>query len=484
MLRFISVNWFYLATIANVGLAMAVTIHAVLWKRDSRAVIGWVGLAWLAPILGVIAYFCFGVNRIQRKASSLGLRDAKRVAITAHPLRDIGLAASCSLTDRYPTLAGLVTLGDRLTQRPAVAGNKIALLVNGDGAYPAMLQSIREAQRSIALLSYIFDFDRAGAAFLDELKNARNRGIEVRVLIDSVGSKYSRPNMVGELRKAGLTVATFLPARPWGSLQYANLRNHRKILVIDGKIGFTGGTNIREGHWLSLKPDFPVQCLHFRLEGPVVEHLQEAFVADWVFASGEVLSADTWFPKIDAVGNVWARGIPHGPDEDFEKMIDVIIGALAVARRRVRIVTPYFLPDSPLIKAIVIAAMRGVDVEVFLPSTCNIRLVQWAAAAQLWQLLEKDCRVFLTPPPFDHTKLLVVDDLWSLIGSTNWDPRSLRLNFEFNVECYDERLAQELNAVIDVKLKSAEQLSLEDVNSRPIFVKLRDGLARLMSPYL
>jgi cardiolipin synthase len=212
--------------------------------------------------------------------------------------------------------------------------------------------------------------------------------------------------------------------------------------------------------------------------------LQEAFAADWAFANGEVLSEDLWFPNIDPVGEVWARGIAHGPDEDFERMVDAMIGALAVARKRVRIVTPYFLPDSPLIKALVVAAMRGVAVEVLLPSKSNIRLVQWAAAAQLWQLLEKGCRIYVTPPPFDHTKLFVVDDLWSLIGSTNWDPRSLRLNFEFNVECYDERLAAALNAVVDAKLKLAAPVTLDDVNARPILVKLRDGLARLLAPYL
>ncbi len=484
MTRFATDNWFYLAAIADLALALAVTVHAVLWKRDSRAVIGWVGLAWLAPLLGAFAYFCFGVNRIQRKASSLGLHVAKQTAITARSSRNNGLGGPSTLTGRFPSLAGLVTLGDRLTGRPALAGNKIALLVNGDEAYPMMLRAIREAQRSVALLSYIFDHDRAGGAFFEELKNARNRGVEVRVLIDGVGSRYSRPNMVRELRQAGLAVAAFLPARLRGWLKYANLRNHRKILVVDGQIGFTGGTNIREGHWLSLNPSFPVQCLHFRLDGPVVEHLQETFAADWAFASGEVLSEDLWFPKIEPVGEVWARGIAHGPDEDFETMVDTIIGALAVARKRVRIVTPYFLPDSPLIKALDGAAMRGVDVEILLPSQSNIRLVQWAATAQLWQLLEKGCRIFFTPPPFDHTKLLVVDDLWSLIGSTNWDPRSLRLNFEFNVECYDENLAQALNAVIDTKLKSAARVTLEDVNARSMPVKLRDGLGRLLSPYL
>src|SRR5262249_7052401 len=240
----------------------------------------------------------------------------------------------------------------------------------------------------------------------------------------------------------------------------------------------------REGHWLSLKPRSPVQCLHFALEGPIVSHLQETFVTDWEFATGEALTGDTWFPELRPVAAAWARGIAHGPDEDFEKMVDVIIGALSIAERRVRIVTPYFLPDSSLIKALGVAAMRGVDVEILIPSDSNIRLVQWATTAQLWQMLEKGCRVFYTAPPFDHTKLMIVDDAWSLIGSTNWDPRSLRLNFEFNVECYDGTLAHSLNAIVDGKLKSAREVTLDELNARPIYRQLRDGLARLLSPYL
>jgi cardiolipin synthase len=484
MSRLVSDNWLWLTAVVDLILALAVTVHAVLWKRDSRAVIGWVGLAWLAPILGAFAYFCFGVNRIQRKASSLGLHRSEREARNLPCSSESRNATPSSLASEFPSLNGLVTLCGKLTDRAVLPGNSVQLLVNGDEAYPLMLESIHRAKRSVALLTYIFDHDRAGRAFLDELVAAQKRGVDIRVLIDDVGSKYSRPNMVREMLSAGLRAESFLPTRLRGWLRYANLRNHRKILVVDGRIGFTGGTNIREGHWLSVNPKSPVQCLHFRLDGPVVAHLQQAFAVDWAFATGETLVGDSWFPELHSAGQTWARGISHGPDEDFENMVDAIIGALSVARRRVRIVTPYFLPDSSMIKALGVAAMRGVKVEILLPASSNIRLVQWAATAQLWQLLEKGCRIFYTPPPFDHTKLFIVDDGWSLIGSTNWDPRSLRLNFEFNVECYDKPLARALNDVVDSKLKSARQVTLDEVNARPMAERLRDGLARLLSPYL
>jgi cardiolipin synthase len=220
------------------------------------------------------------------------------------------------------------------------------------------------------------------------------------------------------------------------------------------------------------------------LEGPVVLHLQEVFAIDWAFSSGESLDGDKWFPRPTRVGDVWARGIPDGPDEDFEKMQMAILGALTAAQKRIQVVSPYFLPDPPVIAALNVAAMRGIEVEIVLPSQNNIALVQWASTNLYWQLLERGVHIYQTPSPFDHTKLLVVDGIWTLLGSTNWDPRSLRLNFEFNVECYDEVLAGSLHKTIDEKIAAAHEVTIADINSRSFPVQLRDGLARLLSPYL
>jgi len=475
--------WLLLTILVDFVAATMATVHILLWKRDSRAAIAWVGLIWLAPLLGVFAYFCFGINRIQRKAISLKVREAWNPGGES-PLTPEEVEQRYELAIRHPNLPGLASVGRNVTGRHIQPGNRVEPLINGDEAYPAMLDSINQAEHSVALLSYIFDSDRAGDAFFDALVQARDRGVEVRVLIDGVGSRYSKPNMVRRLRSAGMRVAAFLPTRVPRLFKYANLRNHRKIMVVDGRIGFTGGTNIREGHWLSLDPKSPVQCVHFRIEGPVVRQLQEVFAIDWAFASGESLGGDLWFPAIDRSGPVWARGIPDGPDEDFEKMSDTILGALSAATSSVRIVSPYFLPDAALIRALGVTAMRGVDVRIYVPRKTNILLVNWATADQLWQMLEKGCRVFYTPPPFDHTKLLVIDGVWALIGSTNWDARSLRLNFEFNVECYDEAFAASLNELIDRKAQKAREVTLEEVDSRSFPIRMRDGLARLLSPYL
>ena len=483
MFRCLSESWPWLLALLDLVLAIVATIHAVLWKRDNRAVIAWVGLVWLAPILGALGYFLLGVNRIQRKAIALKLPRGGRHQDVVQPTAD-DLVRRDVIAHQHPNLVGLDRLGERLTGHPALSGNKVHLLVNGDEAYPAMIKAIDEAQHSLSLLTYIFDSDRAGDAFLEALVRAEAREVEVRVLIDHIGSRYSRPSMATRLQQSGIRVATFLPTRIPRSVRYANLRNHKKIMVADGHVAFTGGTNIREGHWLSLPPDSPVICAHFRLEGPIAGQLQEAFAMDWDFSTGESLGGERWFPQPVSAGSVWARGIPDGPDEDFEKLSYTMLGGVAAATHHIRIVTPYFLPSASLIHGLNIAAMRGVQVDIVLPSQSNIPLIHWASRAQFWQMLERGCRIHLTPPPFDHTKLMVVDGAWSLIGSSNWDPRSLRLNFEYNVECYDSTLAHQLDTLIDGKIASAHAVSLKEINGWRFPVRLRDGLARLLSPYL
>jgi cardiolipin synthase len=254
--------------------------------------------------------------------------------------------------------------------------------------------------------------------------------------------------------------------------------------MTDGQVGFVGGTNIREGHVLARNPRAPVQDLHFRLEGPVVAQLMDAFVEDWAFTTGEMLEGESWFPPLAAAGTVVARGISDGPDEDLDRARLTLLGALACARSRATILTPYFLPDAGLITALGVAALRGVEVEILLPRVNNLALVQWASTAQLWQVLERGCAIWTTPPPFDHSKLMLVDGEWALIGSSNWDPRSLRLNFEFDVECYDPALAAELAELLERKRCGARRVTLADVDGRPLPTRLRDGLARLAAPYL
>jgi cardiolipin synthase A/B len=482
-LNFLTDFWPYLLAALTLALNLWASGHAVLHKRDTLSATAWAGLIWTAPLLGAGLYFLLGINRIRRRARSLRARSPRLQVPAASPCCSPEALAGL-LPPGAVHLSALARLVGDVTQRPLLLGNRVAPLGGDPPAYPAMLQAIDEATRSVALATYIFDNDRAGALFLEVLHRAVGRGVEVRVLIDDVGARYSAPSIVRPLRRAAVPVARFLPRwLPW-AVPYANLRNHRKILVVDGRCGFTGGMNVREGHYPELRPRHPLQDLHFRVEGPVVAHLQEAFAEDWAFCTGELLQGERWFPALEPAGAAPVRGIADGPDEDFEKLRLTLLGALACARSSVLIVTPYFLPDAGLITALNVTALRGVAVDVVLPERNNLRLVQWASTALLWQVLERGCRVWLSPPPFDHSKLMVVDGTWALVGSANWDPRSLRLNFEFNLECYDPELAGLLEGMARAKIRRARRVTLEEVDGRGLAVKVRDGLARLLSPYL
>jgi cardiolipin synthase A/B len=483
-LMWTEIDLFYplIITLASFGVAVFASAHVVLYKRDVRAAIGWVGIIWLTPFVGSLLYLGLGINRVSRRAQKRHPHD-----LIAPPLPKAMLATVNDVAEWFGSenahLRSLVHYGDNITGHPLVRGNAVKPFYTGDDAYSAMLEAIRTAKKSVSLATYIFDNDAAGRMFVDALKDAHDRGVEVRVLIDDVGVRYTFPSIRRPLRKAGIPHATFFPTLiPW-KLHYSNLRTHRKLLVVDGKTGFTGGMNIRQGH-LSEAKDHPIRDMHFRLEGPVVRHLQETFVVDWDFVTGEVLRGDLWFPEPEMAGDCLARGIEAGPETHGDRIRLTLMGALACARKSVFIVTPYFLPDAGLIHAMNTADLRGVNVQILLPAKNNLALVQWASTAMLWQVLERGVQVWLSPPPFDHTKLMIVDGYWTLLGSSNWDPRSLRLNFEFNVECYDETLADELSDWVEQRILQSRAVTLRDVDSRPLVVRLRDGVARLLSPYL
>lgn len=483
MLAWLDTWWPLLAPIVASVIAIAGVSHAVMNKRDVRSAAAWSGLILLVPAVGALLYVLLGVNRIRRTAASVrgGLR------LYEHEL--VGKLDAAAVEARLPAgdahLAKIALALDRTSRRPLVANNQITTLRDGDEAYPEMIRAIESATKTVALCTYIFDNDIAGRRFADALGAARERGVEVRVLIDDAGARYSFPPIVRLLRARDVRVARFLRVwAPW-SAAYANMRNHRKILVVDGSIGFTGGMNIREDCLLAESPRHPTRDLHARIEGPLVTQLMDVFAEDWTFATGEVLEGERWFPApAESTGDMIARVISDGPDEDLDCLRWTLHAALSSARRSIRIITPYFLPDEPLITALNIAALRGVTVDIVLPERGNLRLVNWAMRGELWKVLDHGCRVWLTPAPFDHSKVLTVDGAWSLIGSANWDPRSLRLNFELGVESYDRTLAATLDAIVDSRIAEARRLDAETLAARPLPVRLRDSAARLLAPYL
>lgn len=476
--------WHFLPwVVGGIGLLLsAVTsIHAVLHKRDPRAAVSWTGIIWLVPFGGVLLYLTFGVNRIARRAGKLRRR-RKPVELSKPSTICSDEELRAALTPSHEHLSSIAQVANRLSGRTLLEGNAVQMLVNGEQAYPAMLEAIRQAKRSVALEAYIFEMDPLGRQFIDVLIDARKRGCAVRVLIDYVGSHGA---VARELLRGDVPVGVFLPPRmlPMRN-RYMNLRNHRKILVCDGSVGFTGGMNIRQSHLVGIPGPRHEQDTHFRLEGPVSSHLVDAFADDWAFTTGELLVGPEWSTSDEEKGKVNARGIAFDPGENMDAIRLLIAAGISAARTSIRIVTPYFLPEAPVITALNIAALRGVKVDIVIPSKNDSRVVGWAIAAMLWQVLVNGCNVWLTKEPFDHSKLMVVDDAWLFFGSANIDTRSMRLNFEFNVESYDRELAALVNRHIDRKLEGARRVTLKEVDNRPLPIRLRDGIARLFSPYL
>ena len=461
------------ATLAlHLLVATAVTVHVLLTKRDVAATVSWIGLAWLSPVIGSALYWLIGINRVKRRAYRLGRP-------TPTSVRPIDIAPLAPPLDH---LEPLQVAGWRITGRHAQPGNRLNMLVHGDEAYPRMLAAIADARHSIALSTYLFRAGEVGARVVTALVDAQHRGVSVRVLIDGFGGGYFRSWGHRALHDQGVPVARFLHSEwPW-RMPFLNMRLHSKILVVDGRAGFTGGLNIGDENRLLGRPAHPVRDTHFEIAGPVVAQLMAAFAADWLFTSGETLTGPAWFPELPPDGDAIARVITSGPDQEIETIEFAMLSAIAAARRSIRIATPYFLPDERVVSALALAALRGVAVDLVLPERSNHRLLDWAARAQMRPLLDAGCRVWHQPPPFDHSKLMTVDAGWSLIGSANWDVRSLRLNFELDLEVYCARFGARLDAAI--ARKQGRAVAIADLDARGFPIVLRDAAVRLLLPYL
>ncbi len=468
------------AAVLGLLLGLGTGIHSVTHKRDTRAAAGWLALSMLVPFVGSFLYLALGINRVQRRAARL----RGRRALTAGFTRSGHHPTVVDLPPDIGMLEPLATHVGRVTGRTLSRGNEAAYFEFGDEAYEAMLQAIDDAGVSIALSTYIFDLDPAGRRFIDALDRAHRRGVAVRVLIDGAGARYSRESTVAALRQRGVETALFLPSRNRGLLRHLNLRMHRKILVVDGVVGFTGGMNIRHGHERGAPVGDRIRDLHARFRGPVVGHLMRMFAEDWWIARDEHLHGPAWFAEPVVAGTALARGIPQGPDETSQNLQSTLACAFTLARNSIRIATPYYFPDAELLAAFRAARFRGVEVTVMLPERSNLPFVDWAMNALLWQSITAGVSIQRVPAPFDHSKLVLVDDAWALIGSANIDPRSLRLNFEYCVELYGEEAVSPLSRLFAERLATSRPQPLEELDGRPWLIKVRDGFTRLLSPYL
>ena len=561
-----------LATVVAIG----TSAHVLLSKRDPRAAFGWIAVCLLFPFAGPILYLLFGVNRISTRARKLESGRVPRLGIDE--VRDrTESAARVPLSDLDGGFRDIARVSEAVTRRPLLDGNRVEPLFNGEQAYPAMIEAIEAARECVLLQSYIFQTDATGRAFVDALGRARRRSVDVRIIVDGVGEYYAWPHVGSLLKREGLPHARFLPPRLLPPAIYVNLRNHRKVLVVDHRVGFTGGMNLGDRYLVERSRGYRISDLHFRLEGPVVAQLEHVFLEDWAFCTGDAslpgtgagtgagtgtgagagtgaetgtgtgTGTDTGTgtgtgtetgtglharkpgpgdgvcrpvaegakntgdriartpgpadgvcrPVADGVKNTGdrtartpgpadgiCRSIVDGPNEALDRLTTTILGAIDAARARILVVTPYFLPPENMQSALCTAALRGVRVDVLLPSRTYPPVIAWAARHGMDTLLAHGVRVHEQPPPFDHTKLLLVDDYYVLMGSTNLDPRSLKLNFELCVEVYDRRLNERLRQAMDRRVARACPVAPDALRDRPLPVRLRDAACWLFSPYL
>jgi len=469
----------YALSILALTISTYSAVHALINKKDSRAAFGWIAVCFLFPFFGPMLYFIFGINRVRTRAKKL------TYSLSNPRLNQSSVPVSGAFDSSVPeSLKNLHKVSSCITGLPLVAGNNIEILYSGEQTYPSMLNAIHAARKYIYICVYIFKADKIGQKFIEALIKAKNRDVKVFVLIDGIGELYSWRKARRELAKHDIQVRRFLPPKLIPFNLNINLRNHRKLLVIDDTVSFIGGMNISDEYSHGTNNEHQsLKDIHFKISGVVSSQLKNMFESDWRFTGGEILTSNSAFNS-DTDGPIICRTIIDGPAENLDHLSIILLTAINSALNSVTVMTPYFLPSRELIGALLTAALRGIKVCIILPEKNNLGYMSWASRHMLWELLEREIKVYYQPEPFEHSKLFVVDNKYSLIGSANIDPRSLRLNYEVGVEVYDAEFAIKLSKYVKNVLSICRQITLEEMENRSLPLKIRDGVAWLFSPYL
>ncbi len=488
--------WVVFSTALHIVAFIGVTFHALQRRRNASATILWIFVAWSFPVFGPMLYLAFGVDRVAVKGlerrttnqSMMARRDERLV--NNGPLDAWRVDYRVASAELKNPLSRKLNLSiDALNpDHPLLSSNEITPLVSGDAAYPLMLQAIRSAEHHIHLQSFIFHRDEVGRKFLDALKDKAEEGVKVRLLFDRFGS--TRAYLTGMFRQykniPNLEIIGWTQANPLKAQFQINLRNHRKNLVVDGRVGFFGGVNIASENTTS-KGREAIRDYHFMVEGPLVHELQLSFLSDWYFMSRqpiETLFDADLFPPVLSVGKARARVLDSGPASPPGMVAEAFFNAIIMASEQILLVTPYFVPTSDLVKALRSAARRDVDVRIIVPKHNNHKYAGMASKALYEELLEAGARIFQREPPFIHAKAMVIDDSVALVGTANIDVRSLELNYETTVLFEDEANVGKLKQMIREDIDQSVELDLNAWLRRPRAQKLGENLAALMAPVL
>lgn len=477
----------------HVVLGAALSYDVLLHKDRPVSSVLWLWFVWTVPYLGAAAYLTFGVDRVRRGAAE---RAAARTLVDRraelHPTFERYAVERHHFEpgDPHDHAGGHIFRGTdpAVGRNRVLRGNRVDLLVDGDAFFPALLEAIRGAESSVHLQTFIFARSRIGGEVLDALAARASEGVEVRLLYDRFGSTFAHfTGYFRGARKAGVKVRSITQANPVKGRFQVNLRNHRKIAVVDGRVGFVGGINFKDAHHHEWTGDGRIRDYHVRVEGPAVSDLQLQFVEDWVFATGaapEDLLGEDYFPQLEERGDAVAQVVPGGPDREGRGLADAVFGAITAAERSLDLVTPYFVPDEPILQALRYAARRGVEVRLVVPRRGNHWYAEQAGRALYEGLLEAGVHIFERQPPFLHAKAIVADEAYAMLGSANLDYRSLHLNFETNLEVGDREFAATVREQVEEEIAASREVELEEHRMRPLHRRLVQNFCRLFQPVL
>lgn len=461
-------------------LVRIVMLLVVTRRREPAAAMAWLLVIFFIPWVGLVLYWFIGEHRLPRRRieereTAQGRLRAVAQRFAAHPnvvRPELGAEA-----------APAIMLAERLGYMPILGGNSVALLADTDEVVARLIADIDAAENHVHLLFYIYAADATSRRVTEALVRAAQRGVACRVMVDAVGSRRMLKTMAPDLLKHGIDVRPALPVGLFRRrMARIDLRNHRKIAVIDGRIGYAGSQNIVSadyGH-----KNLAWQDLMVRLTGPIVLELQAVFVSDWYSETGVFLDDEAIFPEPELAGTVPVQTIPSGPNFPTENFQRLVVAALYTARERVIITTPYFVPDKPLMQALEVAVLRGVRVELIVPRRSDQRLVAAASRAYYEDLLQAGVHLHLYDKGLLHAKTISIDDRFAIIGSDNLDIRSFALNFEISLLFYSHKVSGNLRTLQQAYMEAGFELTEERWAQRAAWKRVAQNVAKLMSPLL
>ena len=463
--------------------AIPVAVMVILEKRSPFKTIAWILVLILIPIFGLVFYLFFGQEyRKQKLFSRRGLKSLRKLRLlSTKQLREIehtDLQLNPDVLEKKNIVRLLLNNSDSLL----TTGNQLHILNNGDETFNAIFKAIKSAKHHIHLEYYIFENDKIGNQLKKLLIEKSREGVEVRIIVDDVGSWDLKERFFEELRENGIEIYPFMEVRFPRLTSRVNFRNHRKILIIDGKIGFTGGINIAD-RYIQGKPKIgPWRDTHLQITGDAVATMQVVFAADWYFVINENLTGEKYFRPLTEENGTAVQISASGPDSDWENIEQAYLSAILNARKYVYLTSPYLMPPQTLVSALKTAALSGVDVRIIIPEKSDAITPKWCSFSYVEQFLEAGIKIYFYQKGFIHSKTFMIDDVFSTIGTTNLDFRSLETNFEINAFIYERKFTRLMLKHFIQDLRDSREIKLAEWEKRPWHFKLRESLAHIVSP--